>query len=461
VVNEERRQLSRRKFYSSDEIKAVLRKGSVALEGFVTDLSPAGASVAIPALGRKAAIEVGAHAELVLRMGSLSPSVVLRAVVVSVSSGRASGKPVLRLGLSFVALQDGGLGTSERRQGLRFPCSDFLVPSGWCEHPWIYQEKILFRILEFGNGSLTLEVSARNQVLLKGLEVDAWLSFPGQMPLACKLQFLRVQATKGARHRVRVVARFVSLSAEVGQAVATYCMMVNPAVSLADLRRAGYFAGSLGSVVVCDYANTEDDMKQISSLRGELDAFDKFSRQIVCKVGGKVVACARLVFNGGKRERSAFSASAILPSALWKAGFLEVSRWVVQSDFENTDVPLELLRFVVRVGFHSHERYLLMECDDRFLPDFLGMGAQKLNLRVSKEQAKSGATNIVRWDCHALKAGWGGDTSQWAQAFGPVLRTLSKRGSLSVSSRARVRMALERYAKTDSGKKALSHRKER
>jgi hypothetical protein len=89
------------------------------------------------------------------------------------------------------------------------------------------------------------------------------------------------------------------------------------------------------------------------------------------------------------------------------------------------------------------------------------MGAQKMNFRVSKEHSQNGATNIVRWDCHALKAGWGGETSQWAQAFGPVLRSLAKRGSLSVSSRARVRMVLERYAKTESGKKALSYRKER
>ncbi len=460
MIKEERRQLGRRKFYSSDEMTAELRFGGVVLEGFVTDLSPAGASLAVPSAQRKIEIEPGTHAELILRMNARGEPVVLRTVVVFSDFGKASGKFVLRVGLSFVALQSGNERVSDRRKGPRFLCSDFLVPSGWCEHPWIYQEKILFRVLEFGDGTITLETSARNKVLLKGMEVDAWLSFPGQMPVACKLRFLRVQAVKGMQHRFRVVASFAEISAELGEAVVAYCVMLRPDVSLADLRRAGYFAGSLASTLVCDYASTEDDLNQILALRGAFDAFDKFSRQVVCKVGGKVVACTRLVFNGGKHDRSEFFAQAILPASLWKEGFLEVSQWTVHNDFEETDVPLALLRFVIRMGFLSHVRFLLMECDDKFLPAFVEMGAQKLNLQVSKEHSQNGTTNVVRWDCHALKAGWGGSASQWAQAFGPVLRSLAKRGS-PVSSRARVRMALERYGKTDSGKKVLKNGKKR
>ncbi len=466
----ERRKFGRRKFYSSDDVRASLRGPGLLSEAVVTDLSPAGAAVALPlaklpsASASRTSVQLGLELEVLLKMNPRAAPLALRAVVVFVEEGKISGKKMLRIGLSFVGFSR-DLSPSpktapktDRRTNARFVCSDFLVPSLWCEHPWLYQEKILFRVTAFGENSIVLETSARNKILFKGMEVNACLSFPGQNPVPCCLIISRVGSIAGCPERFRVTANFLKISEELGRTICGYCLMVNPHVSLTDLRRAGFVLGAVNSVAVCDYVHNEADLRQVFKLRGDTDAFDKWARQIMCKVGGKIVGCARLLFNEGKRERSEVAGKALLPADLWNEGFLEVSRIAVRTDFADTDVLLELLRFVVNVALLSQSRYLLMECTDVVLLVLQEMGAQKMNLRLSRNNEHGEIANIVRWDCKALRAGWGGQPVQWATAFGPVLRSLAKRGIAPVASRARIRMALERYAQTDSGKSAIQKR---
>lgn len=450
MMMRERRGFGRRKFYSSDHLKASIAFGGNVAEGFVTDLSMAGASVALRGKFSRAALSAGAEVDFTMEVGTRAHPIELRASVVHSELVRASGENVLKIGLLFVSLQNPSPRGSERRKGARFSCSDFLVPSLWCEHPWLYQEKIFFRVLDFGSDGMTLETSAYNKTLLRGLELQGWLSMPGQNPLPCEFQVVRVSNASANENRLRVSVRFIQKSAELVEGIAAYCLLVDPAISMNDLRKSGFVPASMSKIAICDYVHSESDLRQLQKLRGGFDEYDKFSRQIVCKLGSKVIACARVLFNEGKRQRSGMGARALLPAELWNEGFLEVSQMVVLPEFDDTDVVRELLRFVVRVGILSKFRYVLMECHDNYLAEFQEMGAQLLNLRLSSSDSKAQILNVVRWDCKALQAGWGGTAAQWATTFGPMLRNMALQGAAPVASRARIRMAIDKYAKAKS-----------
>jgi hypothetical protein len=337
----------------------------------------------------------------------------------------------------------------------RFLCSEFLSPSVWCEHPWLYHEKLMFRVVDFGTHSLTLETSARNKVLLPGMMLDVFLAIPGQTVLPCKLQVVRVGVVGTERERFRVAAQFVELNEELGRAVASYCLMVQAGISLSDLKEAGYVLDHVGSVAVVDYVHTQEEAESILELRGFSDGFDRLARQVMCKVGGKVVACARVLFHDGRRERSALAAKAVLPAELWREGFLEFSGLVVRDEFVGTDVVDELIRFVLRIAMQSGSRWLVAECPLELVPRCVAMGAEDLKRKVARFQESDDVSYLVRWDATALRAGWGGNAERWAGSFGPLVKHMAQRGSIEVPQRVKVRLALGHYAKTEAGKKLL------
>jgi hypothetical protein len=460
-MERDRRQAGRRKFYFSDDVRAELRGGGVVVRGFVADLSPFGAAIAVSFSSKQAHFSVGAELNFTLRLSPRGGPVTLRSVVVSSEPSKASGQRVWRIGLSFVAFSacetEKSASIQQRRKGLRFACSDFWVPSVWCEHPLLYQEKILFRVVEFGSDSFTLETSARNKVLFKGLKLAAWISVPGFAPMPFEFTVARVGALRSVPNRFCVAAEFAPLSPELCEAIAQYCLMVNSEISVASLRKAGFVRGKLAAVVVSDYVHTEADIKQILRVRGKFDGYDQFARQMVCKAGNKVVAAARLIFNDGKRQRSALAKEAFLPSRFWEEGFVELSYWMLSRDFDENEMLNEIVRSAVRVGLLSRCRYVLMGCGDDVLEHCLGMGAQKLDLRVARaggEGKSLEVLHVVSWDCQALRAGWGGSPSAWASAFGPLLRSLTPETRGPLSSRARMRMALERYEKSKKNRKS-------
>jgi hypothetical protein len=317
----------------------------------------------------------------------------------------------------------------------------------------------MFRVVDFGAESMTLETSVRNKVLLPGMVLNAFLAIPGQPVLECEVEVIGVGQVGYAKGHFRLSVRFSAIGSELGQAVASYCLMVDSSATLASLHNAGFVLARAGEVALVDYVHSESDVTQVLNLRGCFDEFDDMARQVMCKIGAKVVGCARLIFHDGRRERSALASRALLPAELWSDGFLELSGFVVRSEWMQSDVVDEIIRYLLRVAFQSPARWLVAECSIELKARCLAMGAQDFKRKVASPDGSAEVLSLVRWDVKAIKAGWGGNAAQWTSSFGPIVKHMAQRGSIEASNRVRIRMALGQYAKTESGKKLIKTRK--
>jgi hypothetical protein len=305
---------------------------------------------------------------------------------------------------------------------------------------------------------MTLETSVRNKVLLPGMVLNVFLAFPGQPVLECAVDVIAVAQASSAKGRFRLSVRFSAINAELGQAVASYCLMVDSSATLAALHNAGFVLARAGEVALVDYVHSESDVTQVLNLRGCFDEFDDMARQVMCKIGVTVVGCARLLFHGGRRKSSSLASRALLPAELWSDGFLELSGFVVRSEWLQSDVVDEIVRFLLRVAFQSSARWLVAECSSELRARCVAMGAQDLKRQVASSSSSAEVLSLVRWDVKAIKAGWGGNAAQWTNSFGPIVKHMAQRGSIETSNRVRIRMALGQYAKTESGKKLIKKR---
>lgn len=456
----ERRSFGRKKLYFSEDFRVQVLVSGHVWSGFLMDVSPAGAGIALKYPKARVVLDTGSRVEVAFDLPGKNSPLVMKATVSAIQERRVSGGVMTRLGVSFDSFHENTKHASDEvpMGDVKFSCSEFLTPSVWCEHPWLYHEKLMFRVVDFGSLSMTLETSVRNKVLLPGMILNAFLAFPGQPVNECVLEVVSVGQVASSKERFSVFVKFASVSTVLGQAVASYCLMVDSTATLAGLHSAGFVLARASEVALVDYVHSESDVTQVLNLRRCFDEFDDMARQVMCKIGAKVVGCARVIFNDGRRERSSLASRALLPGELWSDGFLELSGFVVRAEWMQSDIVDEIIRFLLRVAFQSPVRWLVAECSVDLLDRCLAMGAQDLKRKVVSSDGVTEVLCLVRWDVKAIKAGWGGNAEQWTSSFGPIVKHMTQHGSIDASSRVRIRMALGEYAKTDAGKKLIKKR---
>ena len=122
------------------------------------------------------------------------------------------------------------------------------------------------------------------------------------------------------------------------------------------------------------------NLEAFKNLDAMTDRFDSHSVIFTMRVAGEPVGTGRLILNNGRTELSEIGSMAKLPDWLWKAGFVEFSRFATDEAYRGRDVFSGLSLHASRVAHQLGYRYIVADCEAHLLPMYKKRGAKSLGV---------------------------------------------------------------------------------
>lgn len=320
-----------------------------------------------------------------------------------------------------------------------FPCQEGMLPTGFFDDPFFFQERIHYEVVDLRHDGLRFRTPLENKSLLPNLIVRAKTFVPriGVFEHIMKVVGVEVSTADGCYF---VHIDFVKPEKAFLEALAEYLVFACPNASVRSLGRAGFQVSHIKNALTFKSVTSPEEMRAILKLRqldasGRLpgervetssesanglggalgvapqnapqfpanpgvsstgapsdasalesfsDRFDEFARKVLCRVGRKIVAACRIVFVENDFNRSEFFAQAeSVPSALAQEGFVEVSRLNWHAHYSSPDLFFYMMQNLVRITMESGNRFMLIAIPTRSWPIY-----RKLGFKVIAENAK-------------------------------------------------------------------------
>jgi N-acyl-L-homoserine lactone synthetase len=392
----------RRKVYLGEFTHVTLEFDKGDLSGDVLDLSPSGIGVVankgpfMPERADRVRVTYGNHDGQEFKVWGVvanSEELVFR------------GEQKVRIGILFAARMDSAqeATNTEAAKRMRVLCPDGYHPPAFCEDPFFFHERIHFDVVDFSAKVMRVRVMGFYATLLPNvcLNMTVFLPMLGAYTVAVRIDSV-LEAGEGEQFFLDVeligdVSRFQN---DVSQ----FLLMSGAIGSVEELRERLFVVDHLEQALFFRYANGDDDLAEVRRLRGAaFDEFDSFSRQLLCKVGGKTIACARLVFTDGDPTRSELErAIRGIPQRFWVQKFVEASRFHCASGFAAKDVYVSFLKHFVRITAESGARYLFTACSPGAQSMYEKIGFQRLRPVGDQDGGAAQGLVVLFLDVHTL-----------------------------------------------------------
>ncbi len=396
------RRTKRRKVYLGEFTNVKLEFDNGDFQGEVLDLSPSGIGVVtekgsfLPERADRVRITYGNREGREFKVWG---------VVASCEQSMFRGEQKVRIGILFAAWMESSQETtnSEAAERMRVPCPEGYHPPAFCEDPFFFHERIHFEVVDFSAKVMRVRVKGFYATLLPNvcLAVTVFLPMLGTYTVDVRIDavvegvggeqfFLDLELTGDASRFQNDVSQFLLMSGAVR--------------NVDELRDRFFVVENLDRAFLFRYANGEDDLAEVNRLRGTgSDEFDAFSRQLLCKIGDKTIACARLVFTDGDPTRSELEKAVRgIPQRFWVHKFVEASRFHCVPGFSAKDVYVSFLRHFVRITAESGARYLFTACAPSAEKTYERIGFQRLKPVGDGETGAVQGMVVIYLDVHAL-----------------------------------------------------------
>lgn len=373
-----RREAKRARFYLNDDLRVAIGD----LRGHVLDLGPNSIGAAFSEV-----LSEGLHEIRVESRGSVVSDKILCRVR-SQGPMRVQGKVFNRYVIIWYQQY-----FNVSNDCMMLP--EVYQPQGYCQHPFMMDEMICFRVLGFQKNGCVVSTSIRNKGLFVGTELNVKILLPFSGEHSIKSRIKRIFSAEGAFF---VELRFDEADHQFFAFYSEY--LINFCESGPDVRHlegAGYFVNSTKHAVRIKAVEDTAEWQQILQIRFKAykaagkfssanshvdmeDAFDKFSRQFAVVVNGTIVGAFRIVFVNGDLVRSEHASLNIpVPDFLQKGGFAEVSRICVNPEFQGQDIFFSILRVVsLTLVTEPTINFILANCNPKEWVVYRSIGAKKL-----------------------------------------------------------------------------------
>jgi predicted GNAT family N-acyltransferase len=378
----------RKRLYISDGFRVDITAGSKKWKAWAIDLSTNGAGLALP-IDESGPSGLQPGELLSLGFQLKQQQVMVKARLVNVRSTTMSEKNYERLGVEILPAER----YSTERKFPRIPINDFFSPIAYCTDPYHRNRFIHFRAEDVSAEGLCLRTSARNLGLLPGTRLTLSLLVPGSRTFKVPANVRHVGKLPDA-DRIRIGFQVENPLDGFQQTIGQYLLDFNGKdLTAAELKRSGFNLEGYQKALTFKYPESKEEWDQLWELRlqkwncktieaEELkaqDRFDAHSRQIICKVADRVVACARLVFNDGQTEKiEHLSYGATIPGRILHSRFVEAGRVVVHPDFRGDDIFRGLITELGRVTKQTRNQYILQSCSESLFPVYRRFGFKSL-----------------------------------------------------------------------------------
>jgi N-acyl-L-homoserine lactone synthetase len=315
------------------------------------------------------------------------------------------GEQKVRVGILFAAWMDSGQETTnaEAVKRMRVACPEGYHPPAFCEDPFFFHERIHFEVVGFSAKVMRVRVMAFYATLLPNvcLNLTVFLPMLGLYEVAVRIDTI-VETGDGDQFFLDL--ELLGDATQFQNDVSQFLLMSGGVRSVEELRERLFVVNHLERALFFRYANGDDDLAEVERLRGaQFDEFDVFSRQLLCKVSGKTIACARLVFADGDPTRSELEKLVRgIPQSFWVHKFVEASRFHCVPGFSAKDVYVSFLKHFVRITAESGARYLLTACSPIAEIMYEKIGFQRLRPIGARESELVQGMVILYLDVHSL-----------------------------------------------------------
>ena len=415
----ENRKDSRRSVYLGEGIKVYLKDDEEirSIHGEITDLSPWGVNVFIIdqklSTYPKKGDTVRIHYSTKEKKNCYS-----RGRVIYIVEKTIEDIKYLRYGIEFIneyAINNLG---NENKKFYEIP--DLFGPHCWCEDPFFFQEKLVFKIKNIHSQGMTLITSARNKTLIPNLEIQLKVSIPTCDEFLVNVKVVQTQFSNKGNEKDRYIVdvEFENQNSKFLQVMVEYILFCGVEVTPKELRKDNLPVDIIENSLTYFYAKEPQDMEKVIQLRksslfeevpkdaptftqvGDTlvenpdanfkDNYDSYSRQVLCKVGKRPVACIRIIFNNKDKNKSEIiSYIDSMPEWLWSKKYVEISRFAWDKDYRESDVFINMIRHVVRIVIESGNTHILTSSPEALKQLYLKVGFQPINITWKQDVSES------------------------------------------------------------------------
>ncbi|RYZ59275.1 MAG: GNAT family N-acetyltransferase [Proteobacteria bacterium] len=443
-----KRQFERLALYERDVPPVLISGAGEDYFAQLYDISPVGAGLFISgkdAERRELPIR-GQQLSLTIRLNK-DESFVVSALVCHVAELEKKSKKGFQIGLTFVTQK---IPNSERDDKL-LAFSQVFRPLAYAEDPLLFQEFLHFQIEAYSPSEVVLRTSKSNRSLIPGQSLNLNCLLPSSKESMCKVRILKIDDHESDEGSYQLRCRWMKPSEAFKEGLAEFILIAKPNVSISEMKAMGWSVTHMQKAIRFRYVSSDKDMRAVLDLRLAasqheglwagmrdsgvmLDAFDPYARQIMCIVGSKVVASARVIFNEGKRSKSEHASyGAKLPLWLWKEGFLEASQLCTHPDYRGADVFHFLLQHLTRITAISESKHLLFHSTESMVPVYQKLGAKNLKIRVEVPSMPGTRLQLLTFDCHAAGLSLSGSPLSYNVAFKKMSEFTAQQGLLDIA----------------------------
>ncbi len=452
----EGRETSRSSLYLHDGWTLQVRGAHYSACFRIIDMSPFGLGAVLDEAEHQVLLEHGEELSLTLERPGSQTS--LEGLVVNKRPIQLQGKTWTRIGI----LLGRGLSAEEkilqkkRRNTHRYPLSPIVPITCACEDPIFFGQKAFFQVEDVSSGGLCLKTSARNKFPFVNAHLPMQVTVPGAGAFAVTFLVRHIRTTDQGRAYL-LGGQLHEPARDFLAALGDFCLAFAPQVTLRELRTAGFPLNLKSQALTLKSSASQSDFLSIVALRlaayqsqgrlmnvrepkAMMDRFDEFSRQIVGKIGDRIVAATRVVFNDGHRDRSEYQNLHELPEWLWRGGFIEISKICIDPEFRGGAVFLKLGREAFRTAMLEGVSYCVAACLDELWPVYKRLGFRETGLSYHHRDLDE-KVRILYGDIERILQGRDIAFLYWCLLGAPLAEEHYPKKKRSVSLSCRLRLA--------------------
>ena len=406
----EQRDFRRRQIYVADGARVEVTTRHGLAHGYVIDLDPRGLRIAIPKGPLWDYCVAGEQVEVTIASPTTLHSEAIPAQIMSVRKMTNDLGEFLTLGVHLRPTSTSDLARARLSGFQTYQCPPFFRPIGFCASPFFLNEVIHFQIQAIRAQGLVALTSRRNQGLFPGMVVTLTLTIPNVGEFGTNVRILAVTAQANAMH-TEVEMSLIQPDPELQAALGEFVLSFAKGVTIRMLQEQGFFLDTIYRAIRITTPANSDDWQAIGQLRlrayqsvgkltdrndplEALDAYDRYARQIIARIGDRIVGAARVVFCGSELARSEHHALGVpIPDAVVAAGFVEFSRFCTDPEFRGGDIFVSLMRQATLVTLKAKIPNIVANCN----PDLFAI-YRKIGFRYAGEQF----TAFGRSDCRLI-----------------------------------------------------------
>ena len=378
-----------------------------------------------------------------------------------VASTRSITRQRGQLAIRITQRSDARVPHLERRRETRWLCSDAFRPTGIASNPARFNDFVLFQVLDISRQGMRLLTSLRNNFLVRGMHLDAIISFPMVAQIAARIRVQNVSfVTRNEKDYLSIGVQLEGLKPREASVISQYMAQFGDVDSLREFQDGGFHQVPLRRSLEFSVVRTEEEYREVLNLRhlayladGKIapsatinevaDIHDSRARILIGKHRGKTVATARLAFHelGDITEHEEF--------ITWPNNFprrddaVEVTRACTHPDYRRAGVFFELLRHIVIGAVQAGRIWVVTSSTEDLVPLYKFVGMREAGVNYNHPELNNLRHVVLTGNIPDALSGRSVGPVAWNQVWKGALPFVSTQ-RIAESTISKVRLAMYR-----------------